>query len=1313
MDHIRHEQPGSVKANAYLRRDDLGRRGLPRGSRPAAARCRFPPVYISFVPKFAPALHIPLFMTISRLFRPPVILVALVAAVALLACAPAVAAAQADVIRGRVTNIEGEPLPSVRVSATSTAGNVTREARTNQQGGYQIVFPGAPGDYIMGFFLPGYDFRQFELKRLADEAVLVADARLSVIQLDTVVVSASIPQRVPRGTRTPDVSGTERTVSAANIPPEQQGNLAAMAASLPGVVLVPGLDGDADGFSVLGLGADQNAVTLNGMPVTAGSLPRDAAIGSSLATSPMDPSRGGFSGGALEIGSRAGSNFRTRGVSLVMTSPQVQWTDPAARALGNEYTSVSVGGIASGPIRRNKSFYNLSYELARQSRDHQTLLSASDLGLRTAGIAPDSVARLLDILRGQQVPLAPGAAPDSRLTENGTVLGSIDISPPSSSTGQSFGLTANGHWRRTSPLGAATLHLPSAGGERTGWGGGLQARHSGYFGLTLVETSAGVDVSGDSGEPFVDLPAGWVRVSSVLADGGSAVQNLGFGGNQALSSASRSSTASFRNSLSWFDAGNKHRLKLSTELLYSGNTYDPSTNLLGSFTFNSLADLEVGRPASFSRTLSTRETRTGVVTAAISLGDSWRRTENLQIQYGLRVEASRFTTAPEHNPQVQAAFGRRNERLPSPVSLSPRLGFSWTVGQAQEIATFAGAARRPRAVVRGGVGVFTNSLGAGQVASALEQTGLPGGAQQLLCVGPAAPAPEWGAYADDPSAVPDRCADGGLGTPFANRAPNVTLFAPDFRPHQSVRSHLSWNGAVLRGRMSLNVEGTYSLNHRQQRMVDLNFDADERFTLADEDRPVFVQASAIIPGTGSASLVESRVSSAFSAVNEVRSDLQWRTAQLSLRLSPVQRGRTRLGWNAAYTFSHIREQASGFSSTAGNPLRVESSPSAQGRHQVSYGLRYDFLDAVQVNWTGWFRSGNAFTPMVAGDVNGDGSSWNDRAFVYSPGAADAGLATGMRDLLDEAPEAIRRCLREQLNSIAARNSCRGPWTSGASLIVTLDRAKFRLPQRGSLSLSVSNPLGAADLLLNGSGNLRGWGQNATPEQTLLYVRGFDPAARRFRYEVNPRFGSSRPQVLALRTPVAVTLAMRMDLGPMRERQSIAQQLSQGRDQPGSLVPEAMLRSVGSSSVQNPLAAILREQDSLRLSAPQADSIAAMNRRYTYRTDSLWTPVARELAGLPKEFLEREAYRRFMSARRTQIEMLMVIGPAVRELLTSEQRRKLAPEILSLLDRRYLASIRNGTGTYLGNTPASPGVTRTEFTGAGGETVIITTRTFGP
>ena len=129
----------------------------------------------------------------------------------LLCAAPAlpVLAQQTDVIRGRVVNSEGLALPSVRVTATSIPGNVTREARTDTRGNFQIVFPDGTGDYMMGFALIGYIYRQHQVKRLADEDVLIANTTLDVVPLDTVSVVASVQRRVSRNARTPDVGGTE------------------------------------------------------------------------------------------------------------------------------------------------------------------------------------------------------------------------------------------------------------------------------------------------------------------------------------------------------------------------------------------------------------------------------------------------------------------------------------------------------------------------------------------------------------------------------------------------------------------------------------------------------------------------------------------------------------------------------------------------------------------------------------------------------------------------------------------------------------------------------------------------------------------------------------------------------------------------------------------------------------------------------------------------------------------------------------------------------------------------------------------------
>jgi hypothetical protein len=703
--------------------------------------------------------------------------------------------------------------------------------------------------------------------------------------------------------------------------------------------------------------------------------------------------------------------------------------------------------------------------------------------------------------------------------------------------------------------------------------------------------------------------------------------------------------------------------------------------VLGTFTFNSLADLEAGLPASFSRTLSVRERTTGHYTASVSLGDSYRRTQDFQLQYGIRVDGTRYAAHPQYNPAVESAFGRRNDDLPTPIGISPRVGFSWTMGDANEIQAFFGQARAPRAVVRGGIGVFANTSGAGQLGAAIDNTGLSSGTQQIFCVGTAVPVPNWTAY-DDPSQIPVQCADGTAGSAFSNSSPNVTLYHPEFTPPRTIRSNLAWQGAILDARFNANLEGTYSLNMRQQRSVDLNFDGVQRFTLGAENRPSYVAAGSIVPATGSIAARDARVSQSFARVSEIRSDLQSRTAQLSLRLSPIQRAPSRFGWSGAYTFTHMEEQVSGFASTDGNPLGVVWARSGQGPHQINYNLRYSFFNAVIVNWSGNFRSGAGYTPMVAGDVNGDGYG-NDRAFVFTSALGDSAVNAGMSQLLANTSDNARACLTKQLGQIASRNSCRGPWSSTASLNITLDRAKFRMPQRASISFSLSNPLGAADLLMNGSDKLRGWGQTPFPDQQLLYVRGFDAGTQRYRYEVNQRFGATRPQFMTLRSPVVMTTSMRIDLGPTRERQNVEQNVGAGRNRPGSRLEANFWRNSGPNSIPNPLSQILRQQDTLRLTAQQADSIAVLNRRYTYRADSIWAPVSRYLGGLGQKYDIDEAYDRYIRARRAQVDMLMRIGPHVTAILTPAQRRKLPANVVNYLDPRFLVSVRNGTNTFVG------------------------------
>ena len=1222
-----------------------------------------------------------------------------------------VSAQQLDVIRGQVVGPEDKPLEDAKVTATSLSGNVNRSARTDKNGRYTITFPGGEGDYFVEFSAIGYGARRFEVKRTADQEILVADAKLlrAAGLLETVKVTGD-RDRVNRNDVTPDISGSEQRVDNSAVPAAQQGDLAAMAASLPGVTLVPGQDGDPSGFSVLGLSPDQNNTTLNGMQFGGSNLPRDAAVSTSLVTTPYDVSRGGFSGAQFQIRGRPGSNYITRTMSLNFDAPQMQWTDRAARSLGQQYSNVSIGGLLSGPIKYDQSFYNFSYQLGRRSNDLRTLLNTNSIGLQTSGIAADSVARLLSILEQLGIPTVTNQLPGSRLGQQGSVFGTFDLAP-SSSSGQSLNFVMNGSWNHQTPASSLITELPAHSGDRTNWNGGLQGRHTNYFGFGILsESSLGLSRSRNYGIPYLALPSGTVRITSVFPDGSTGLKTVAFGGSSNMNTSQTNTGTEFSNALSWFSANNKHRIKFTSELRRDAFTQNQQTNVLGSFSYNSLAELEAQQPSFFNRQLSPRIRHGSQYIGGVSLGDSYRKTDNLQLQFGARLDGNRFTSTPNLNPDLATVFGERNDRVPNHVYVSPRVGFSWSYGTAPEIAGFAGAVRGPRAVVRGGIGMFQNTPNTTLISSAIDNTGLASAVQQLICAGAATPVPDWTDYSSDPSSVPTQCADGSI---FASTVPNVTFFSKDYAAPRSLRSNLNWAGPVLNNLFSAQIEATYSRNMNQSGFVDLNFSPTVRFTLADEARrPVFVNPTSIVPSTGTIASRDARVSQLFSRVTELRSDLRSESRQLSFRVSPTTFS-TKYSWGIGYVYSNLRERVRGFGNTVGNPLDLEWARSPfDSRHQISYNLGYNFFDAVRVNWFGSFRSGTPYTPLVSGDINGDGYS-NDRAFIYDTAqTADPALAASMKSLMNSTSGNARECLEKQMGQLASRNSCQGPWISQATMSIALNPIKFRMPQRATLSFQIGNPLGAADLILHGNNKLRGWGQSAFPDPNLLAVRGFNPQTLRYTYEVNQRFGSTLPALTAVRAPVTVTAMMRFDLGPTRERQALTQQLDRGRTTRGTKAPEPMIKAIYGSSggVINPLSTILRQADTLGLTGAQADSIATLNRWYVIHLDSIWSPVAKYLASLPDHYDHDDAYNRYRRAREASVDMLIKLAPDIKGLLKPEQRRKLPALVASYLDTRYLASIRSGTAGGQGGPmmfpggfiPAGGGVRG----GGGGDVIII-------
>src|SRR5207237_3639209 len=102
---------------------------------------------------------------------------------------------------------------------------------------------------------------------------------------------------------------------------------------------------------------------------------------------------------------------------------------------------------------------------------------------------------------------------------------------------------------------------------------------------------------------------------------------------------------------------------------------------------------------------------------------------------------------------------------------------------------------------------FRNIVDATLLALPSVSTGLPGSLTRLSCVGTAVPAPNWAAYAIDPSAIPSACSG---GTPaLIDLAPNVQVVDRDYRPQRSWRANLGGQSSILKNVYS--IEGVLSL----------------------------------------------------------------------------------------------------------------------------------------------------------------------------------------------------------------------------------------------------------------------------------------------------------------------------------------------------------------------------------------------------------------------------------------------------------------------------------------------------------------------
>jgi len=434
--------------------------------------------------------------------------------------------------------------------------------------------------------------------------------------------------------------------------------------------------------------------------------------------------------------------------------------------------------------------------------------------------------------------------------------------------------------------------------------------------------------------------------------------------------------------------------------------------------------------------------------------DEWRPLSNVTLTAGLRVDGPKFGNTAYDNAvadtmhwrNADGSTARYNSGALPPVNLlwSPRFGFNYDVYGDQSL------------LVRGGVGVFSGRPPYVWVSNAYGNNGLT---QALLSCGPTSP-PLTAPNADTlvPTFVPTlgNVVNGSptdQPTTCRNQPPlntsslksSIVYFDHNFRFPQTLRAALGADRRLPWGMVGT-VDLLYTRTLNQFYLNDVNLKGIVGHTSGEGNRPLYGTISA-----ASGSATPTRISALYNDVIRQSNSNGDYSYQASLSLN--KRFSNGLEFNAGYTYSKTYDRMCLTSSISNSNLRfavlqgpLDNRPLATSCFDVPHTLKLSgtvnipFGVRASLSYTG--QSGTPFTYTVNNDANADGLSGNDPIYVpVNSSDIDIRAAThptpattvyvpspASWDSLNNYISG-QSCLNNARGTLAARNTCRNPWTS--------------------------------------------------------------------------------------------------------------------------------------------------------------------------------------------------------------------------------------------------------------------------------------------
>jgi hypothetical protein len=980
-------------------------------------------------------------------------------------------------ISGKITSTTGEALPGANVIATHNPSGTTYGTSSRNDGRYDLPGLRVGGPYTLTVSFVGYAQQKRENITLQLSQTMTQNFVMqeSAVQLGEVQIV---------GERNAIMSAA-RTGAASNVIRAQMDRLPTISRSFQDYYAVsPYFNGSStSGTSVAGRNNKYNNIQIDGADfndmfglgstgtpagqssVTPISL--DAIEEFQVVVSPFDVRQAGFTGAGVNAVTRSGTNslkgsafYNRRNQDLVGVSP-----DALAAKLPN-FTETSVGFRLGGPIIENKLFFFVNGELARKEAPFTRTYGNDKVGTNASTAIADSLKILSDFLQ-TKYGYATGSWTDipqfdnsdkfflrfdynlsenHKLTARWNYLSSIDDNSPSRFRGNSDFYSENARYKLNNKTNSFALQVSSLFGNTAS-------------NELIVGYNHQLDQPTYYGQPFPT-----VEVRTIGAGSDKTVQRLAAGAEEfrhynELEQKHLEVTENF----TWYLQGHTITAGAKLDIFSFRNLF--ISDGFGWYQFNSVAAFLNNaniKPDGFAYRYSAtsnpqQEANFGANQIGFYIQDEWTVMPTLKVTAGVRFDIPSFPDKPRYNRAFDSTFTARGynlstDKLPaSYVAISPRIGFNWAVDEERNTQ------------VRGGVGLFSGRFPMVWVSNQYASNGVD---FYLTSYTSTAAVPSTVRFNPDPYNQPK------LATSLPTAEVDIT--DPNFKAPSIIRTNLGLD-QKLPYDLVLSVEGLFSWSQNEVYYQNINLSGQQTNsgltaggTLAGERRAVW---GVLSQTTGKYTTAGVKVNGAFTAAYLVKNTDLGSNSNITVQLQR-QNPTDGLFASAGYTWGSAKDIGGSNSTTASSGWRFNPTTGDPNNPVLTYAdndrthrifgtvsYRFDWGSSGFATTLGVFYnglSGQRFSYVVNGDVNGDALSDNDLAYIPKDandiilmGATDPTKPVGTTNPLIKLTDKSRveyaqlmafidkdPYLKDHKGQISDRNGPMAPWSDLISMRLT-------------------------------------------------------------------------------------------------------------------------------------------------------------------------------------------------------------------------------------------------------------------------------------